>query len=134
MQFPNYEFMNAMGMVYPKYQLNNENFDVAFPINLAFIKAMFCIGRRNKTRVFVPQLFDLQQLDVQFSFFQLTMTRNAKSIMAIGFNKNLISKLWMKINSSPILACKLNEYNKLDEIALVQVLGPMENEFRHSII
>jgi hypothetical protein len=62
------------------------------------------------------------------------MTRNAKSIMAIGFNKNLISKLWMKINSSPILACKLNEYNKLDEIALVQVLGPMENEFRHSII
>jgi hypothetical protein len=54
--------------------------------------------------------------------------------MAKGFNKNLISKLWMKINSPPILACKLNEYNKLDEIALVQVLGPMENDLRHSTI
>jgi hypothetical protein len=62
------------------------------------------------------------------------MTHNAKLVMAKGFNKNLISKLWMKINSSPILAWKLNEYNKLDEITLVQVLGPMENELRHSTI
>jgi hypothetical protein len=62
------------------------------------------------------------------------MTHNAKSIMAKGFNTNLIFKLWMKINSSPILACKLNEYNKLDEITLVQVLGLMENELRHSTI
>jgi hypothetical protein len=36
--------------------------------------------------------------------------------------------------SSPILACKLNEYNKIDEITLVQVLGPMENELKHSTI
>jgi hypothetical protein len=62
------------------------------------------------------------------------MTHNAKLVMIKGFNKNLISKFWMKINSSPILACKLNEYNKLDEITLVQVLGPMENELRCPII
>jgi hypothetical protein len=52
------------------------------------------------------------------------MTHNAKSVIAKGFNEDPISKLWMMINSSPILACKLNEYNKLDEITLVQVLGP----------
>lgn len=134
MQFPNHEFKNEMGVVYPQYQLNKEFFNVASPINLAFIKATFYIGRKTKTGVFVPQLFNLQQLDVQISFFQLTMTHNAKLVMAKGFNKNLISKLWMKINSSPILAWKLNEYNKLDEITLVQVLGPMENELRHSTI
>jgi hypothetical protein len=60
------------------------------------------------------------------------MIHNAKLVMAKSFDKNLISKLWMKINSSPISACKLNEYNKLDEITLVQILGPMENEHRHS--
>jgi hypothetical protein len=62
------------------------------------------------------------------------MTHNAKSVMAKSFNKNLIFKLWMKINSSLILACKLNEHNKLDEITLVQVLGLMENELRPSTI
>jgi len=69
MQFSNHEFMNAMGVVYPQYLLNKETFDVASPINLAFIKATFYIGRKNKIGVFLSQLFNLQQLDVQISFF-----------------------------------------------------------------
>ncbi len=43
-------------------------------------------------------------------------------------NKNPISKLWMKMDSSPNLAHKLNEYNKLVEIVVVQVMGSMEDE------
>jgi hypothetical protein len=48
--------------------------------------------------------------------------------MAKIFDKNPISRLWTKINNSPILPRKLNEYNKLAKIILIQVLVSMENE------
>ncbi len=34
----------------------------------------------------------------------------------------------MKISSSPIQICKLSEYKKLVEIAIIQVLGSAEDE------
>jgi len=39
-----------------------------------------------------------------------------------------MTKLWMKINSSPILNEKFNEYNKLAKIVMVQLFGSIENE------
>jgi hypothetical protein len=48
--------------------------------------------------------------------------------MVESSNKNLVSRLWMMINSSPIQICKLSEYKKLVEIAIIQVLGFMEDE------
>jgi hypothetical protein len=43
-------------------------------------------------------------------------------------DKTPISKLWMKIRSSPITAHKLSEYIKIDENFLTQVLGFVEDE------
>jgi hypothetical protein len=43
-------------------------------------------------------------------------------------DKNIVSKLWMKIKSSPIMAHKLSECIKFDEIILIQVLGFVEDE------
>ncbi len=60
--------------------------------------------------------------------FQLTMINNVDPMMAKTHNKNLVSKLWMKIRSSPIMAHKLSECIKLDEIVLTQVLGFVEDE------
>jgi hypothetical protein len=54
------------------------------------------------------------------------MIHNVELVMAKTFDKNPISRLWTKINNSPILLHKLNEYNKLAKITLVQVLGSME--------
>jgi hypothetical protein len=47
-------------------------------------------------------------------FFQLTMINNVEPMMAKTRDKNLVSKLW----SSPIMAHKLSECIKLDEIVL----------------
>jgi hypothetical protein len=47
------------------------------------------------------------------------MSHNAEPIMAKSSNKNRVSRLWMKINNSPILIRKLSEYKKLAKIAMV---------------
>jgi hypothetical protein len=51
------------------------------------------------------------------------MINNVDPMMAKTRDKNLVSKLWMKIWSSPIMAHKLSECIKLDEIVLTRVLG-----------
>jgi hypothetical protein len=52
------------------------------------------------------------------------MINNVEPMMAKTRDKNLVSKLW----SSPIMAHKLSECIKLDEIVLTQVLGFVEDE------
>jgi hypothetical protein len=56
------------------------------------------------------------------------MVDNVDPMMAKTRDKNPVSKLWMKIKSSPIMAHKLSECIKLDEIVLNQVLGFVEVE------
>jgi hypothetical protein len=41
------------------------------------------------------------------------MIDNVDQMMTKTYDKNLVSKLWMKIKSSPIMAHKLSEYIKL---------------------
>jgi len=56
------------------------------------------------------------------------MIKKVDPMMAKTHDKNLVSKLWMKIRSSPIMAHKLSECIKLDEIVLIQVLGFVKDE------
>jgi hypothetical protein len=56
------------------------------------------------------------------------MINNVHPMMAKFCDKNPVSNLWMKIRSSPIMAHKLSECIKLDEIVLTQVLGFVEDE------
>jgi len=56
------------------------------------------------------------------------MINNVDPMMAKTCDKNRVSKLWMKIRSSPIMAHKLSECIELDEIVLIQVLGFVEDE------
>jgi len=56
------------------------------------------------------------------------MINNVDPMMAKTRDKNPISKLWMKIRNSLIMAHKLSECIKLDEIVLTQVLVFVEDE------
>jgi hypothetical protein len=56
------------------------------------------------------------------------MIDNVDLMMIKTIDKNIVSKLWMKIKSSPIMAHKLSECIKFDEIILIQVLGFVEDE------
>ncbi len=41
---------------------------------------------------------------------------------------NPVTRMWLKIQSSPLLVLKLSEYIKVDEIIMLQVLGLVEDE------
>jgi hypothetical protein len=45
-----------------------------------------------------------------------------------AFDVNPIIQMWLKVQSSPLLIMKLNEYMKVTVIAMVQVLDSMEDE------
>jgi len=53
-RFPNNEIMNAMGMMYPQYWLDKDNYDVFFVIHLGLIKYAFYSGKKTKARSFIP--------------------------------------------------------------------------------
>jgi hypothetical protein len=56
------------------------------------------------------------------------MSHNAKGAMTEHSKLNPMTRLWMRIDSSSILSEKLNEYNILADITMVQVLGSIEDE------
>jgi hypothetical protein len=62
------------------------------------------------------------------NFLKVTMSHNAKGVMVAHLDLNLVSKLWMKIGFSIILSHKLNEYVKLVDIGMVQMLGFVKDE------
>jgi hypothetical protein len=56
------------------------------------------------------------------------MNHNVDALMQETFNMNPIIQMWLKVQSFPLLILKLNEYMKVVEIVMVQVLGSMEDE------
>jgi hypothetical protein len=56
------------------------------------------------------------------------MTNNAKLAMQKPVDVNPITKLWKTLISSQILKNKILEYIMLVELAIVQVIGFVENE------
>jgi hypothetical protein len=56
------------------------------------------------------------------------MHHNVDALMQETFNMNPIIQMWLKVQFSPLLILELNEYMKVVEIVMVQVLGSMENE------
>lgn len=83
--------------------------------------SVLCVAHKTASRIMV--LRDSHQLDIQFSFFRLTMSHTMKGIMVEHFSPNLVSRLQKNRKYLAMLTKKLNKYMKLVEIAMVQVLG-----------
>ncbi len=73
-------------------------------------------------------LLDPYELDLQSLFFKMTMVANNELVLKEVLDKNLITRLWVKIISFPILKIKLSLFLELVEITCVQVLGSIEDE------
>jgi hypothetical protein len=64
----------------------------------------------------------------------MTMIHNSEIVMRNQENSlNLITKLWHKLTTFPILNHKLLKYMVLTEIVIVQVFGSIENEHMFSM-
>jgi hypothetical protein len=73
-------------------------------------------------------LLDSRQIDVQASHFRLTMSHNVKALMPDSKYVNDGTHMWLKIQSFALLVQKLNEYMKVVKIAMVMVLGSVDDE------
>jgi len=99
-----------------------------FLLHLDNLKVAFCVRKKIKGDVVVVGLLDSRQLDVQASYFTLTMSHNAEVVMHEPSDVNLVTRMWLKIQSSLLLVLKLSEYIKVTEITLMQVLSLVEDE------
>jgi hypothetical protein len=56
------------------------------------------------------------------------MNHNVEIVMQEPSNVNLVIRMWLKIQFFPLLVLKLSGYIKVVEIAMVQILGSIEDE------
>ncbi len=88
-----------------------------------------------KDGVLMKGLLDDHELDMQCSYLKiLTMVSNNEAITNFYFFMNPIIWLWAKFNFGSIFKHKCLKFIKLVEIACVQVLGFVEDEFYFSMV
>ena len=67
-------------------------------------------------------------LDEQAMIFQITMKSNSEGAMMGDLPLNPLTRLWRCLEASGLLQHKLSEYLKVAELAVVAVLGSVEDE------
>ena len=135
-RFPQQEVMCALGICYPQYWLT-DTFEATFPGHIATLKTFYGTSRKlwvpadaetEDAEEWVPPPLDIRNLELQSSFFKITMISNAKAAMSLPMTENPMSRLWRKLSSNALISAKLSEFMKVAEIAHVQVLGSVEDE------
>lgn len=66
--------------------------------------------------------------DSQQSMFKMPMKSNSKATMLLPYDMNPLTYSWRTVNASRLLTHFIAEYVKLAEIAVVHVLGCVEDE------
>ncbi len=56
------------------------------------------------------------------------MKLNVATCMAPPFNTNPLTRMWCLVTTFQVLICKFLEYVKLVEMAMVQIMGSVEDE------
>jgi hypothetical protein len=123
--------LDAMGVVYPQYWRDQKVAEILFRKHLNVLKEHFgqprWIGDDEKTRLVAPVL-DCFQLELQQPLFKLLMASNAMYAMEPPFDTNPLTKLWRFLDTNTALVAQFPEYLKLVQIAMVHVLGSIEDE------
>jgi hypothetical protein len=126
-----------MDIVYPQYWTgqNKEKALKTFPGHLDILKKFWGttreVGERGE-RELVPCLLNTYELETEQSLFKICMQNNSEEAMmpdADGiFDENPLSKLWRLLGANEVLSGRTGQYNKLAEMAIVMVMGSVEDE------
>ena len=131
--FPSHNIMDALGLVYPQYWLNG-NPQALFQGHLDLVKKHYgepkWIRKGTPEELCIPPILDAGKLEEQQHLFRVTMVHNAEFAynMLPGQLENPLTKLWRSVACNRALVSNFPEFAKLAEIAIVQVLGSMEDE------
>jgi hypothetical protein len=67
-------------------------------------------------------------LDLQMLFIKLTIKNNVNSTMVLPQKVNPLTRIWTSLVASLVIILKLPKYFKLAKIAMVQMIGYVEDE------
>ena len=141
--FPDHGLMDALGIVYPQYWLQG-NCAASFRKHLDIIKAFYgeprCIGKGENKR-FIPAMLEKFLLESEQPLFKIAMIANAHASMELPPLHapahqlvNPLTKLWRTLDANSSLGKNFGEYLKLAQIAMVHVLGKIEDERTFSVL
>jgi hypothetical protein len=77
---------------------------------------------------FVYEVFNAGDLDSKQGMFKLIMKSNATTCMAPTFDTNPLTRMWCLVTTFRILVYNFPKYVKLTELAMVQIVGSVEDE------
>jgi hypothetical protein len=130
-RFPAHSIMDALGTIYPQYWLQGQSAEVSFRKHLDVIKDFFGEPRwigEGEQRKLIPPILDRFKLELEQPLFKVAMISNAHQAMEGPQDLNPLTKLWRHLDSNVNLAKAFGEYVKLAEIAMIHVLGYVEDE------
>ena len=129
-RFLSQNLMQAMGILYPQYWLQGdceESFSKHIRVLMDHYGRGRILGKDDET-ILVPALIDRELLLSQQGLFKLTMLSNARAAMEPPFDCNPLTRLWKGLDAATCLTHHFSEYMKLAEMAIVHVLGSVEDE------
>lgn len=137
--------MDAFGFVYPQYWLV-PGAEANFTRHLQIIKEQYAYtmkfpkpqvkkGQKEGDEVThdqslksVEPILSADKLDEQTQMFIMTMKADFQGAMNGDLPLNPLTRLWRRLEASGLLRHKLSEYLKVVEMAVVIVLGNVEDE------
>jgi hypothetical protein len=103
--------------------------DESFNTHLNVIKGLFCNPKKiGVVEDVVTKVLCGSTLNVLKSMFKFTMKNNAQAALGLLHSINPLTKMWKIITNFIILFCEISKCVKLVKIAMVQVLGLVEDE------
>jgi hypothetical protein len=134
-QFPDVNLINALGVVFPQYWLQ-PNCHEMFVLHLQVIISYYCQEKRfrpdaeNSEAELLVQILSRRDLENQVSVFKATMLVNCIKIMESRdiTKTNPLTLLWLTLAPSNYLNGYMPEWFKVAQIAIVTVIGSVEDE------
>jgi hypothetical protein len=137
-KFPDVDIINALGVVFPQYW-QEPNCVELFPLHMEVLAKFYCELRTvvpdptaENSEPKVIEILSRRELESQVSCFKSTMISSSISTMqseAVQDGKgNPLTLLWKKLAASNYTKQYLSEWFKVAEIAVITVIGSVEDE------
>jgi hypothetical protein len=138
--FPDVDLINALGVVFPQYW-QEANCHELFPLHMEVIAKFYSaqktlVSETGQENDFTVGVLDRRALEDQVSIFKSAMINNSPLVMQSEEvrKSNPLSLLWIKLSASNYFSGYMSEWFKVAKLAVVTVIGSVEDERTFSIL
>ena len=129
-RFLEHAVLDALGIIYSQSWLQPDA-KITFSKHLDTLKIWYCNAKvlgGGVDKEVILGIFDIWYLDSQKKYFKIAMKSNAHVAMEPPYDINHVTRIWQTIYASRVFSHGFPKYLKLAEIAMVHVIGSVEDE------